>query len=198
MKRHLASLLLAGLTGAVAMILAPAIASAHGSITSNLAEQRFEVAPDHAEFTADVPVDLATAKAKLRYLGNVEVSSDLYFADDVPTLELELVVGAPGTTFAFDLPELGAGTYALDWEVTPIGDHSDQAVQLFVVTVGSSNPDPVPPVPQDTATVASESEVPVVPVDNRSNTFIYLLACAVVAAVSAAVISIVARRWRRK
>jgi hypothetical protein len=196
MKRHLASLLLAGLTGAVALILAPAVVSAHGNITSNLAEQRFEVAPDHAEFTADVPVDLATAKAKLRYLGNVEVSTDLYFADDVPTLELELVTGTPGTTFAFDLPELGAGTYALDWEVTPIGDHPDQAVQLFVVTVGSANPDPVPPVLSGQAPNATDGSGDTSSGDtgSSSTTSLVILLAAALSAVAGV---LVLRRARR-
>ncbi len=178
------------------MILAPAGVSAHGNITSNLAEQRFEVAPDRAEFTADVPVDMATAKAKLRYLGNVEVSTDLYFADDVPTLELELVTGAPGTTFAFDLPELGAGTYALDWEVTPIGDHPDQAVQLFVVTVGSANPDPVPPVLSGQVTDATDEASDPAAGDTGPSSATYLVVL-LAAALSAVAGVLVLRRARR-
>lgn len=144
MRKSVTSLFIICLTGAVALLLAPAVVSAHGNITSNLSDQRFETAPDRAEFTSTEPVDLTTAKARLRYLGDVNASTDVYFATDVPTLELVLVDAGDTATFAFDLPELGAGTYALDWQVEPIGDHRTEATQLFVVTVGSSDPDPVP------------------------------------------------------
>jgi LPXTG-motif cell wall-anchored protein len=121
--------------------------NAHGAFDSNLDGQRFEVAPDYAEFTSAAPVDVNTAKAQLRYLGGVEASPDSYFADDVPTVELTRVDGSTGASFAFDLPELAKGTYALDWEATPFGDHPNQGMKLFVVSVGSPNPDPVPPAP---------------------------------------------------
>jgi LPXTG-motif cell wall-anchored protein len=175
MRKTAKTLISTCLAAAIALILIPTMVSAHGSITSNLSEQRFEVAPDRAEFVSSGPVDLSTAKAKLRYLGDVEVSTDLYFADDVPTLELPLIDGDDNTTFVFDLPELGAGTYALDWEVTPIGDHITQAIQLFVVTVGSPNPDPVP-----TDTGGKTPSAPVgtrvtSPADTGTSSSVYLL-----------------------
>jgi len=132
-------------------VLVPSTVSAHGSTESNLDGEVLEVAPERAEFVYSGDVDRSTARASLRYLGEQELSAEDYFRFDVPTLDLtpvEPLTGA-GPEFAFALPRLAAGAYAVDWEVTPIGDHTDSSVAFFQVTVGVSNPDPLPPVPTD-------------------------------------------------
>jgi len=142
---------LAVLLAVLGLVFAPAAASAHGSTESNLDEQVFEVAPERAAFVYSGDVDRATARASLRYLGEQKLSAEDYFRFDVPTLELapvEPLTGA-GPEFAFALPRLAAGSYAVDWEVAPIGDHVDSSVTFFQVTVGVTDPDPVPPVPSE-------------------------------------------------
>jgi len=130
-------------------LLAPATASAHGSTTSNLDEQVFDVAPERAEFVYSGDVERGTARASLRSLGEQDLSAEDYFRFDVPTIELTRVEPFSGTgpEFAFALPRLAAGSYALDWEVTPVGDHLDSSVTFFQVTVGVEDPDPVPALP---------------------------------------------------
>lgn len=130
-------------------LLAPATASAHGSTTSNLDEQVLDVAPERAEFVYSGDVERSTARASLRYLGEQDLSAEDYFRFDVPTIELARVEPLSGTgpEFAFALPRLAAGSYAIDWEVTPVDDHADSSVTFFQITVGVTDPDPVPPVP---------------------------------------------------
>lgn len=140
------------MTAVAALVLfAPGFASAHGSTTSNLDEQVFDVAPERAEFVYSGDVDRAMARASLRYLGEQELSAEDYFRFDVPTVELVRVepLSGIGPEFAFALPRLAAGSYAIDWEVTPVADHADSSVTFFQVTVGVADPDPVPPTPSD-------------------------------------------------
>jgi methionine-rich copper-binding protein CopC len=123
-------------------------AAAHTSFDSNLRNQRYELAPQRAEFYAETPVQLSTARAQLRYLGGIDVAVEQYLRTDVPTVELAAASGPEITTvIAFELPKLGAGTYAIDWEVTPVDDHAVRSLQLLVVTVGDDDPDSVPDVP---------------------------------------------------
>lgn len=140
---------LAATAVATLALFASSVASAHGSTESNLDEQVFEVAPERAEFFYSGDVDRATTRASLRYLGQQELSAEDYFRFDVPTVELERAepLTGVGPEFAFILPRLAAGSYAIDWEVTPVDDHADSSVTFFQVTVGVADPDPVPPLP---------------------------------------------------
>lgn len=144
---------LAVLLAVLGFVFVPSTVSAHGSTESNLDGEVLEVAPERAEFVYSGDVDRSTARASLRYLGEQKLSAEDYFRFDVPTLELVPVEPLTGTgpEFAFALPRLAAGSYAVDWEVTPIGDHADSSVTFFQVTVGVSDPDPVPPVPAGTS-----------------------------------------------
>jgi len=76
----------------------------------------------------------------------MDVSADAYFKTDVPTTKLVLLEPAEGTDtqFSFKLPPLAKGLYALDWKVTPIGDHETEAIQLFTVTEGVSTGNSAP------------------------------------------------------
>jgi hypothetical protein len=157
---------LLGLLLAVGSLAFSAPAAAHGNSGSNLDEQNFEVAPDQAEFTYSGDVDRSTARASLRYLGQGALAAEDYFRFDVPTVELTPVdATGTGPDFAFDLPRLPAGSYAVDWEVTPVGDHLASSMVLFEVTVGVQDPDPIPaavaePVLDDTATPEVGTAVP--------------------------------------
>jgi len=134
------------LIGAASLVSA---ASAHGSTTSNLDAQILEVAPETAQFRYSGDIDRSTAKASLRYLGSGKLAAEDYFNFDVPTLDLEQVepLTGIGPEFGFRLPKLGKGSYAIDWEVTPVADHADSSVTLFEVTTGVADPDPTPPTP---------------------------------------------------
>jgi methionine-rich copper-binding protein CopC len=124
-------------------------ALAHINVTGNLNGQKFEQAPEIAEFFAEGEIEPGSAKAQIRYLGDVSVNPELYFKRDVPTSDLEIVESPKlrGASFAFYLPKLAKGTYAVDWEVSAVGDHPVEAVSLFEVTVGSDTPDKVPGIP---------------------------------------------------
>lgn len=152
---------LAATAVATLVLFAPTAASAHGSTSSNLDEQVFDLAPERAEFVYSGDVERATARASLRYLGVEDLSAEDYFRFDVPALELARAEPLTGTgpEFAFVLPRLAAGSYAIDWEVTPVDDHADSSVTFFQVTVGVADPDPVPP-------VSTEGSGDVVPEDN--------------------------------
>lgn len=153
------------LTTALTITLLGALAvgssvAAHASFDSNLRDQRYELAPQQAEFYAETPVQLSTAQAQLRYLGGPDVAVEKYLRTDVPTAELQVVPGPEiGTVVAFKLPKLGAGTYAIDWEVTPVGDHMVRSLQLLIITAGVADPDPTPdtPTPESNAGVGSST-----------------------------------------
>jgi methionine-rich copper-binding protein CopC len=138
--------LLAVIVSMLAAVPLASPASAHGSTSSNLDAQSLEVAPENAEFRYSSDIDRTTAKASLRYLGDDGLDAEDYFALDVPTIVLEQVepLTGIGPEFAFRLPKLGKGAYAIDWEVTPVADHADTSVTCFEVTVGVSDIDPVP------------------------------------------------------
>jgi hypothetical protein len=122
--------------------------AAHGNSSSNLDAQVFDVAPERAEFVYSGDVDRSSARGSLRYLGEGPLDAEDYFRFDVPTVELVPVGEAGvGPEFAFVLPRLAAGSYALDWEITPVGDHLTSSMVLFEVTVGVEDPDPVPGTP---------------------------------------------------
>jgi methionine-rich copper-binding protein CopC len=149
--------------------LAPTTAAAHGSTSSNLDQQVFEIAPERAEFVYSGDVERSTAQASLRYLGVEDLSAEDYFRFDVPTTELARSEPLDGTgpEFAFVLPRLAAGSYAIDWEVTPVDDHTDSSVTFFQVTVGVTDPDPVPPVSTEgSGDVAPEDNDAQVPLDS--------------------------------
>lgn len=121
-------------------------AGAHGNTLSNLDAQILEVAPETAEFLYSSDIDRASAKASLRYLGEESLDAEDYFAFNVPTINLEQVepLDGVGPEFAFRLPKLGKGAYAIDWEVTPVTDHADTSTTFFEITVGVSDADPIP------------------------------------------------------
>lgn len=147
----------------LAGVFAPTSASAHGSTESNLDEQVLETAPERAEFVYSGDVERTSARASLRYLGEESLSAEDYFRFDVPTLALERAEPLTGTgpEFAFTLPRLAAGSYAIDWEVTPTGDHADSSVTFFQVTIGVTDPDPLPPVPvEESADIVAEEDAP--------------------------------------
>jgi methionine-rich copper-binding protein CopC len=159
-------------------------ALAHMNVTGNLSGQKFEQAPEMAEFFAEGEIEPGSAKAKIRYLGDVSVSPELYFKRDVPTSDLKIVENpeSRGASFAFYLPKLARGTYAVDWEVSAVGDHPVEAVSLFEVTVGSDTPDEVPEVP---AAPVTDSELKEPERDSGAKTVLYVMFVAALSSVGA-------------
>jgi methionine-rich copper-binding protein CopC len=119
---------------------------AHGSYSTNLENQSFAVAPDTADFMFDTEIDLSSVKGQLRFLGDLEASTDVYFKTDVPTTTLILLENPEGTNtkFSLKLPPLEKGLYALDWKATPVNDHETESIQLFKVTEGVSTETALP------------------------------------------------------
>ena len=54
------------------------------NVTGNLSGQKFEQAPEIAEFFAEGEIEPGSAKARIRYLGDTAVGPELYFKRDVP------------------------------------------------------------------------------------------------------------------
>jgi methionine-rich copper-binding protein CopC len=90
-------------------------------------------APDVATITFDGDVDIETAAARLRYLGEVDTPLEEATRRDVRTESLT-PIEASGRTVVFDLPELGSGLYAIDWAVNEAGGHDNSSFILFKVT----------------------------------------------------------------
>ena len=120
-------------------------AYAHGGADSNL-DVPMAVAPSTADLMYSADAERSSATGRLRHLGEGPLKAEEYFRSDVPTQDLVLTESSVGIgrDFSFILPRLAKGYYALDWSVTPIGDHSDDSIILFQITVGDANPDPVP------------------------------------------------------
>ncbi len=187
--------------GALVLFVAPVTsflspAHAHGGADSNL-DVPMAVAPPTANLTYSADVDRSLATGRLRHLGEGPLKAEEYFRLDVPTQDLVLYESSVGIgrDFSFILPRLAKGYYALDWSVTPLGDHSDGSVILFQITVGDENPDPVPESvtlgvsEEETGSLAGEemgsvqSEQPIAEKSNYVYTLIFALSAAAVASI---------------
>lgn len=118
---------------------APSSVSAHMGVdtsTPGNAESLVE-APDEAVITFNADVDITTATGMLRYIGDANAPIADAVRRDVRTEQLS-ITSAQDRTVVFDLPELDAGMYALDWSVNEAGGHSNASFILFIIT-GPSN-----------------------------------------------------------
>lgn len=85
-----------------------------------------------------VNVDLDTAAARIRYLGGPDAPITEANRRDVKTETLTKSSGTgEGNSAVFDLPELPAGLYAIDWSVAEIGGHTNNSMLVFKVTDGA-------------------------------------------------------------
>lgn len=114
--------------------------SAHlGLETSTPAEgSTIETAPTEASLTFSAPVDLETATAALRYLGDIDTPLTEVTNRDVKTEQL-VRKAAADRTVVFTLPLLDPGTYAIDWAVNESGGHENASMILFRVTGASGS-----------------------------------------------------------
>jgi methionine-rich copper-binding protein CopC len=90
-------------------------------------------APDEATITFNADVDIDTAAAELRRIGETDTAFKDYLNSDTPTEKLRRV-SAEYRTSVFDLPELEPGLYAIDWSVDEAGGHSNSGFIIFEVT----------------------------------------------------------------
>ena len=63
------------------------------NVTGNLSGQKFEQAPEIAEFFAEGEIEPGSAKARIRYLGDTAVGPELYFKRDMPSEPAVCLVG---------------------------------------------------------------------------------------------------------
>lgn len=129
------------------IVLGAAPAMAHmGVASSNPANgSQIALAPDEVTITFTMEVELDTAVARLRHLGGVDTPVSEITNNEVLTEALEKKAGqGQGDTATFDLPELPAGLYAIDWSVQEVGGHINSSPILFKVTEGVGGGTPVP------------------------------------------------------
>jgi methionine-rich copper-binding protein CopC len=139
--RFLRPAILFAVAGATA--LSPSTASAHMGAESSTPgnAETVQNAPEQATITFNADVEIGTATASIRRIGDIDTPITEALGRRVPTERLERLE-ATGRTVVFDLPDLGAGMYAIDWAVNEAGGHPNSAFILFIVT-GDSGGSPV-------------------------------------------------------
>jgi len=112
-------------------------ANAHTGVSASNPSNGSQIkkSPDVATLEFNALVDLDTAEAQLRYIGDLDTPLAEVANRKVKTISLVKSSGTRvGSTASFNLPELPSGLYALDWSVNENGGHPNQSTIIFKVT----------------------------------------------------------------
>jgi methionine-rich copper-binding protein CopC len=127
-----------GLLSGILLVLSSNItAVAHMGVESSNPSNGVEIAyaPSEMTITFTSEVDLNSALAQIRYIGNAQAPISDINRRDVRTESLTKISGeGPGSEVVFDLPYLPAGLYVVDWSVEEIGGHGNTSKIVFKVT----------------------------------------------------------------
>lgn len=97
-------------------------------------------APKEIEIQFNAAVQLDTAKAQIRFIGDKNTPVTEVNRRDVPTEKLTKTYSSSNDNkVIFKLPDLPSGLYAVDWSVVEQAGHANNSQILFKVTDGVKN-----------------------------------------------------------